>query len=79
MVQDPTEEGEIFIIKEPKYNLEDIKGIAKARADQFRKVGIITVKELINCNSSITAQQIKGVGKTSLDKWKQTAKQLLYG
>lgn len=79
VVQEPTEEGEIFIIKEPKYSLEDVKGIAKARADQLRKAGIRTVKELINCNSIITAQQIKGVGKPSLDKWKQVAKQLLYG
>ena len=70
--------GEIILIKESKYKLEDIKGIAKTRADQLRKIGIKTIKELINCNSVITAQKIKGVGKPSIDKWKQVAKQLLY-
>ncbi|MFX0072775.1 MAG: hypothetical protein ACFFAO_16965, partial [Candidatus Hermodarchaeota archaeon] len=73
------DKDKLIIIKEPKYKLEDIKGIANTRADQLRKIGIKTVKELINCNSNITAQKIKGVGKVSIDKWKQTAKQLLYG
>jgi len=71
-------EDQIIVIKESKYDLEDIKGIAETRADQLRKVGIRTVKELINCNSFVSAQKIKGVGKTSIDKWKQIAKQLLY-
>ncbi|MBA7531008.1 hypothetical protein ES705_23219 [subsurface metagenome] len=73
------EKREIILIKESKYKLEDIKGIAKTRADQLRKNGIKTIKELINCNSVITAQKINGVGKPSIDKWKQIAKQLIYG
>ena len=73
------EKREIILIKESKYKLEDIKGIAKTKADQLRKIGIKTIKELINCNSVITAQKIKGVGKLSIDKWKQIAKQLIYG
>jgi len=72
-------EEEIMIIKEPKYSLEDIPGIAKTRDKQLRDVGIKTVKDLIHCNSKITAQKIKGVGKLSLDKWKQAARQILSG
>ncbi len=70
---------DFFILKEPKYSLEDIKGIGKATADKLRRVGISTIKELINCNSKTTANEIDRIGKTSLDKWKQIAKQLLYG
>lgn len=69
---------QLFVIKDSKYNLEDIKGIAETRANQLREIGITTVKELINCNSSITAQKITGVGKASINKWKQIAKQLIY-
>ncbi|MHA1284807.1 MAG: helix-hairpin-helix domain-containing protein [Promethearchaeota archaeon] len=83
LIQDKTElekdREEIIHIKESKYKLEDIKGIAKTRADLLRKAGITTVKELINCNSKIIAEKIAGIGKTSLDKWKQHARQLLYG
>ena len=52
------ETEDVIILKEPRYKLEDIKGIAKTRVDQLREIG---------------------VGKTSIDKWKQTAKQLIYG
>ncbi|MEJ2296141.1 MAG: helix-hairpin-helix domain-containing protein, partial [Candidatus Lokiarchaeota archaeon] len=69
--------GEIIVIKDSRYQLEDIKGIAETRANQLREIGITTVKELINCNSSVTAQKIKGVGKISINKWKQIARQLL--
>ncbi|MFW9873966.1 MAG: hypothetical protein ACFFG0_12740 [Candidatus Thorarchaeota archaeon] len=72
------DKGEFIVIKEPKYKLEDIKGIAKTRADQLRSAGVTSVKELIHCNSLVIAQKIKGVGKPSIDKWKQIAKQLLY-
>jgi len=78
-IKETEPDGEVILIKEPKYKLEDIKGIAKTRAEQLREIGIKTVKELINCNSNITAQKIKGVGKPSIDKWKQIAKQLLFG
>ncbi len=70
---------DIILIKDPKYSLEDIKGIAKTTADKLRKVSINTLKELINCNSKTTASEIDRVGKTSIDNWKQIAKQLLYG
>jgi len=69
---------EIMIVKEPKYSLEDIPGIGKTRSKQLKDVGIKTIKDLIHCNSNITAQKIKSVGKVSLDKWKQAAKQILY-
>ena len=70
---------DIILIKDPKYSLEDIKGIAKTTADKLRKASINTLKELINCNSKTTASEIDRVGKTSIDNWKQIAKQLLYG
>ena len=70
---------DIILIKELKYSLEDIKGIAKTTADKLRKASINTLKELINCNSKTTASEIDRIGKTSIDKWKQIAKQLLYG
>lgn len=70
---------DIILIKELKYSLEDIKGIAKTTADKLRKASINTLKELINCNSKTTASEIDRVGKTSIDNWKQIAKQLLYG
>ena len=69
----------IILIKDPKYSLEDIKGIGATTAEKLRKAGINTVKELINCNSKTTASEIDRVGKTSIDNWKQIAKQLLYG
>jgi len=72
-----SETGEIYVIKDSRYQLEDIKGIAETRANQLRETGINTIKELINCNSSVTAQKIKGVGKASINKWKQIARQLL--
>ena len=72
-------EEEFIIVKEPKYSLEDIPGIAKTRAKQLKDVGIRTIKDLIYCNSNITAQKIKGVGKVSLDKWKQAARQISSG
>jgi len=68
-----------MILKKKKYSLEDIPGIAKTRAKQLKDVGIRTVKDLIHCNSNITSQKIKGVGKVSLDKWRQAAKQILFG
>ena len=70
---------EIILIKDPKYSLEDIKGIGATTAEKLRKAGINTVKELINCNSKTTASEIDRVGKPSIDKWKQIAKQLIYG
>jgi len=57
--------------------IENIPSIAKTRAKQSKDVGIRTIKDLIHCNSNITAQKIKGVGKVSLEKWKQAARQIL--
>ncbi len=75
-IESEAEEG-ITFTKEPKYTLEDIIGIAKKRAKQLKDVGIRTIKDLIHCNSNITAQKTKSVDKVSLDKWKQVVKQIL--
>ncbi|MFX1487981.1 MAG: helix-hairpin-helix domain-containing protein [Promethearchaeota archaeon] len=72
-------EEKVVIIKDSKYSLEDIKGIGATTAEKLRRAGITTLKELINCNSKTTASAIERVGKPSIDKWKQVAKQLLYG
>ncbi|MHA1273766.1 MAG: helix-hairpin-helix domain-containing protein [Promethearchaeota archaeon] len=55
----------------------DIPGMGSAKAKTLNSAGILTIKDLINCNEKILAQQLKGIGVASLNKWKQAARQLL--
>ncbi len=51
--------------------------MGSAKAKTLNSAGILTIKDLINCNEKILAQQLKGIGVASLNKWKQAARQLL--
>ena len=70
-------EPEITFIKEEKYKLEDIPGIGPKKASALKKAGILTIKDLLNCNVKMKAKEIAGVGEASLNKWRQNARQIL--
>ena len=69
----------LIIIKDEKYTLKEVPGIGPATQAKLKKAGINTVQDLINCNSKTTASRIKGIGEVGLNKWKQAARQILYG
>ncbi|MFX1394744.1 MAG: helix-hairpin-helix domain-containing protein, partial [Promethearchaeota archaeon] len=60
-----------------EYTLDDISGIGSGTIKKLEENGIHTLNDLINCNAKVKAKEIKGVGVTSLNKWKQEAKKLL--
>ena len=67
----------LTIIKESKYNLKDVPGIGNTKEKLLNSSDIYTIKDLLNCNVKIIAQKTKGIGETSLNKWKQNARQIV--
>ena len=67
----------VIIVKDDKYQLEDIPGIGPAFAEKLRKSKILTVKDLLNCNVKMKSKEIKGIGEARLNNWKQNARQIL--
>ncbi|MEJ2251598.1 MAG: helix-hairpin-helix domain-containing protein [Candidatus Lokiarchaeota archaeon] len=71
------EEEEIVIIKQSKYNLQDVPGIGPTYAKKLKDAGIHTVKDLLECNAKMKVKEIYGVGETRINNWKQNARQIL--
>lgn len=71
--------GPLIIVKDEKYKLGDVPGIGPKTEAKLIKAGIHTIKDLLNCNAKIKAKEIDRVGETSINKWKQAARQILYG
>ncbi len=63
--------------KEPQYLLTDIKGIGQKIEAKLKKTNIHTIQDLLDCDSKATASKIKGVGEVSINKWKNSARQIL--
>ena len=57
--------------------LKDLSGIGIAKYWDLKKSGIKTLKELLECDSNEVARLIKGIGKKSIDKWKEEAEKLI--
>lgn len=71
------EQPQLTLIKDSKYTLTDIPGIGKAKVKLLNSANIFTVKDLLNCNVKLVAGQVKGVGVTSLNNWRQNARQII--
>lgn len=69
--------NENILIKAEKYELIDIPGIGSPRVKRLNTAGIYTIRDLLECNSKIIAQKIRGIGVATLDRWKQNAKQII--
>ena len=67
---------QVILKKEPRYKLQDVPGIGPSKIKLLEKANIFTVEDLVKCNVNI-ASNIKGLGVTSINKWKQAAKQIL--
>ncbi|MFX1294661.1 MAG: N-6 DNA methylase [Promethearchaeota archaeon] len=57
--------------------LKDIPGIGLVKYWELKRKGIKTLKNLLECDSEEIAGVIKGIGKKSIEKWKDEAKRLL--
>jgi len=57
--------------------LKDIPGIGIAKYWDLKKKGIKTLAELVECNSGEVANSIKGIGKKSIDRWKEITRELI--
>lgn len=65
-----------IIKKDAVFHLQDIPGVGIAKVKLLNQAEISTLQELIHCNVN-QASQIKGLGRASLLKWIQKAKQML--
>jgi len=70
-------ETKTFLVKQKKYSLEDVPGIGPTYKERLNAAGIHTIKDLIKCNAKVKAEQIHRVGVTSINKWKQNARQIM--
>lgn len=70
-------QNQMFSIKEEKYSLSVIPGLGPLRIKRLNSVGIYSVRDLLICNSRIIARQIPGIGEATLNKLKQSAKEVL--
>jgi hypothetical protein len=60
----------------PTYSLKDIKGLGVEARFKLSKCGIYSINDLLNCNTSEIAEEIKGISIRSLDNWKCKARSL---
>ncbi len=68
---------ELIFAKDEKYKLRDVPGIGPKKEALLKKAGIHTIKDLLNCNVKVIANQVSGVGVKSLNNWKQNARQII--
>ncbi|MEJ2249372.1 MAG: helix-hairpin-helix domain-containing protein, partial [Candidatus Lokiarchaeota archaeon] len=71
------QEEELVIIKQSKYNLQDVPGIGPKYANKLKEAEIHTVKDLLECNAKMKAKEIYGIGETRINNWKQNARQIM--
>lgn len=62
---------------EPPISLRDLPGIGLSKYWELRSIGIKTIDDLINCDSTKIVSQIKGIGTQSIAKWKKFARELI--
>jgi len=71
------QKGTLKFIQQIKYKLRDVPGIGEKTEAKLKRVGILTIKDLLECSVNAIAKQIDRVGVASLNKWKQNARQIL--
>lgn len=61
----------------PKYSLLDIPGLGIKYLYKLNLIGIVTIEDLIDSAIDEVAEEIEGIGSTSIKKWIEEGKKLL--